>query len=404
MARATFSLGRNPIIALFAASLGAGPTGIGFAVAASTITGIFVKMPAGVLSDIIGRKRTLLFSLLLAAFFPFAYLLIHSYEVLIVVRFFHGFATATFNPVAMAVVMELAGNRRAEMISWFTSLTFLGTLIGPPLGGFLLTQFAGVDGPQLAHYHTIYKVVGAMGITTLLAGIWILRSSQESLPISSNSDLSEFGPKFQTGVREILMNRTVLLTSNMVGVLALSIGALEAFLPIYTVFVLGFTPFYAGVLWGVQILMTIAAKPIMGMLSDRHGRTPLLFWGMWVAVIAFILIPWVSSFFFLVLLAGMYGLGRAMVTSSAAALVADVCEKDHLGTAMGSYGTILDVGHAAGPILAGFLIALSGGQNFRLSFAVISIILIIATFAFNTMVKPHHISPQPLPSPSDLDD
>jgi len=41
LARASYALARTPVLALFAASLGAGPEAIGFAVAISTITGIF---------------------------------------------------------------------------------------------------------------------------------------------------------------------------------------------------------------------------------------------------------------------------------------------------------------------------------------------------------------------------
>lgn len=41
LARASCALARTPVLALFAASLGAGPEAIGFCVAISTITGIF---------------------------------------------------------------------------------------------------------------------------------------------------------------------------------------------------------------------------------------------------------------------------------------------------------------------------------------------------------------------------
>lgn len=42
---------------------------------------------------------------------------------------------------------------------------------------------------------------------------------------------------------------------------------------------------------------------------------------------------------------------------------------------MGAFGTLFDVGHAAGPILAGLLIGLWGDQNFRASFGLISTFL-----------------------------
>ena len=87
----------------------------------------------------------------------------------------------------------------------------------------------------------------------------------------------------------------------------------------------------------------------MGRISDRYGRQPLLFWGMWVCALPFALIPWFQDFAVLLALAAVFGLGEAVVTSSAAALVADYCREDHLGSAMGTFGTIFDVGHAAGP-------------------------------------------------------
>ena len=51
-----------------------------------------------------------------------------------------------------------------------------------------------------------------------------------------------------------------------------------------------------------------------------------------------------------------FGLGEALVTSSSAALVADVSRQRRLGSAMAVFGTIADVGHASGPILAGLLV------------------------------------------------
>jgi MFS family permease len=187
-------------------------------------------------------------------------------------------------------------------------------------------------------------------------------------------------------VREILMDRRVFLTSNLEGVQNLSLGALEAFLPIYAVTMAHLSAFQAGLLWGVQIVATIASKPILGRLSDRHGREPLLFWGMWVCALPFALIPWFQDFSVLLALAALFGLGEAVVTSSAAALVADYCREDHLGSAMGTFGTIFDLGHAAGPLLAGVLIGLWGGLDYRAPFAVIAALLMIAAFTFRALV------------------
>jgi len=388
LTRASYSLARTPVLALFAASLGAGPEAIGFTVAISTVTGIFFKMPAGVVSDVIGRGRTLLAGLAVFAFVPFAYMWVHSYQALIVVRFFHGFATAIYGPVMMATVVSIAGEKKAEMLSWFSSITIVGNLIGAPLGGLLLTRLAGKGAPQLAHFQVIYGVVAALGMISLLTGIWVILRLKETPPSSNDhGTLKAVMRQFFKSVKEILFDRRILFTSNMEGVQNLSVGAMEAFMPIYVVIVLGYSEFQAGLLWGVQILITIIAKPFMGKVSDRHGRRPLLFWGMFVCAVPFALIPWVRDYSVLLVLATAFGLGEAIVTSSAAAMVADFCEEGNIGSAMGVFGTLFDVGHASGPILAGILIGISGGQDFRASFAFISIVLILSALVFKLFVR-----------------
>jgi DHA1 family multidrug resistance protein-like MFS transporter len=387
LARASYALARTPVLALFAASLGAGPEAIGFCVAISTITGIFFKMPAGVVSDILGKTRTLIVGLACFAFIPLAYLLVSTYQALVVVRFFHGFATAIYGPVSMAVIVSVAGVRRGEMLSWFSSVTIIGNLLGAPLGGFLLTQLSGAAPPQLFHFHLIYGMVAALGAASLAVAVWALRGRLAEPPPAQGRTLAAVWQQFKTGLREILLDRRVFLTSNLEGVQNLSMGALEAFLPIYAVKIAGLSAFQAGLLWGVQVVATIASKPIMGRLSDRYGRQGLLFWGIFVCAVPFALIPWFRDFTVLLALAALFGLGEAVVTSSGAALVADYCREDHLGSAMGTFGTIFDVGHAAGPLLAGFLIGFWGGGDFRGPFGIIAAILILAALAFRAGMR-----------------
>ncbi len=388
LAKASYALARTPVLALFAASFGVGPEAIGFAVAISTVTGIFFKMPAGVISDIIGRRRTMICGLLFFALIPFSYLWVNTYESLLIVRFFHGFATAVYGPVIMAVVVDTAGDKRGEMLSWFSSVTIIGNLIGAPLGGLLLTWMAKGGKSQLAHFHVIYGVVAALGMAALIIGIWASRGlTAPDRSGDKHSTVSAVLKHFGQSVRDILTDRRILVTSNMEGVQNLSVGAMEAFMPIYIVMVLGYTEFQAGLLWGVQILMTVLAKPMMGRISDKHGRRPLLFWGMFVCALPFTMIPWVQNYIALLFLAAVFGLGEAIVTSSAAAMVADLCREDNIGSAMGVFGTLYDVGHASGPILAGLLIGMSSGQDFRLAFAIIAAIMVLAALAFNFGIK-----------------
>src|SRR5688500_5980352 len=102
VAYCSYAICRAPLLPLFARDLGAGPSMIGVVVGASTLTGIFVKMPAGALSDVLGRRPLLLAGALVFALMPFTYLAASSLAILIVLRVLHGSATAVFGPVANA--------------------------------------------------------------------------------------------------------------------------------------------------------------------------------------------------------------------------------------------------------------------------------------------------------------
>jgi len=379
-ARLSYALARSPVLPLFALSLGAGPEAIGFAVGISTVTGIFFKLPAGALSDVIGRRRTMLIGLLFFAFTPFAYLGVSSYASLVLIRFLHGMATAVYGPVSMAVVADVAGARKGEMLSWFSSVTIIGNLLGAPLGGLILHHGQGSTAPALQDFHLAYLLSGVTGVMALLLFLRLLRDGQDR---TAGGGLAAASQRFFSGIREVASDRRVVITSVMEGMANLAVGALEAFLPIYAVMVAGLNEFQAGLLWGAQVVTTILSKPVMGRSSDRYGRRTLIAGGLVVSALALAAIPMVRGFWPLMLAAAVFGFGEALVTSSGAALVADLCKERHFGTAMGTFGTIFDVGHASGPILAGVLIA---RFDYLTAFLALAGVIVLAVPVFLTGV------------------
>jgi len=382
-ARLSYALARSPVLPLFALYLGAGPEAIGFAVGVSTVTGIFFKLPAGALSDIIGRKRTMLIGLIFFAFMPFAYLWVRDYSLLIIIRFVHGLATAIYGPVSMAVVADIAGKNKGEMLSWFSSVTIIGNLLGAPLGGFILHSTPGAAGPSLLEFRYAYLASGIAGVFSLVVALSVLRGDKVQ---EKGSGLKEAYKRFASGIKEVISERNIVVTSGMEGLQNLTVGAMEAFLPIYAITVAGLNEFQAGLLWGIQVIVTIISKPIMGKTSDRYGRKPLISVGMLLCAVSFSAIPLLKDFYLLMAAAIVFGLGESFVTSSSAALVADICKEKHFGTAMGTFGTIFDIGHASGPILAGFLLA---GHTYLFSFRVMAAMLLLAipVFVMTVQVK-----------------
>ena len=164
-ARLGYQMARAPVLPRFAQEVGAEAWLIGIIVGASTITGVFVKLPAGALSDVLGRRRMLLLGSAFFAFPPFLYLLVEEPYTLLGLRFLHGFATAIFSPVAAAAVADLFQQGRGEKLGWFASANEVGSSFGPLLGGVVLVALAG---PGLAKFHVTFLIVGGLGVLTFL--------------------------------------------------------------------------------------------------------------------------------------------------------------------------------------------------------------------------------------------
>ncbi|MFN2444183.1 MAG: MFS transporter [Vicinamibacterales bacterium] len=115
-------------------ALGAGPSLIGLVMGASTLTGIVVKLPAGALSDILGRRRLLMAGALVFASVPFTYLAASTLALLILLRFAHGSATAIFGPVASASLSDMSPpGSRGTWLSTYSTVQGAGQALGPVL-------------------------------------------------------------------------------------------------------------------------------------------------------------------------------------------------------------------------------------------------------------------------------
>ena len=82
------------------------------------------------------------------------------------------------------------------------------------------------------------------------------------------------------------------------------------------------------------------------------GRKPVIVIGLFLCAAALPLIFRSENFVTLVIVAPLLGLGIAALTPVTNALIADVASARRLGAAMVVFGTIWDIGEAAGPIVA----------------------------------------------------
>ena len=363
----SYNLVRMPVLSLFAESLGAGPERIGLIVSVSTITGVLLKLPSGALSDIYGRKMLLRIGVVAFGLPPFIYPFISDLNALTALRFVHGLATAIFAPSALATVADLYKERRGAALGTYTACTQSGSLLGPFLGGWLA---------YTAGFSTAFVTAGVFGCIAIL--IFFSLHLDEPPPRVRERGLAPVMAEMGKGFLAVARNRKVLITSSTDAAKMVANGALMAFLPLYGLSV-GLNAGQVGLLFSVQAVTSFLSKPVMGRVSDRVGRQPLILAGLLICAATFISMPHVGSFALLLVLSSGFGFGEAVVSSSSAALVADSSEFKRLGAGMGMQGTVMGIGQAGVPGLAGLLIAHVSYQG---AFAVIAGLQILAAIAF----------------------
>lgn len=345
------TMSKSPILKPFSSSLGTPTDWTGVVASASTIPGILVSLPAASLSDIYGRRKFLLLAGFVFASAPFLYLLITAWWQLILVRFYHGFATAIFVPVAEASIAELFLTKRGERISLFSSATYVGRVIAPALGGYLLFV-------TLNDFSVVYLAVGVAGVTALIMTLPFLVERRQ-VSVAPRSDSEETVRKLFYGWGTIATSHGILVVSLTQACQYYVYGATEFFLSGYLIETVHIDAFLAGIIITSIIAVAIFARPYMGRISDRIGRRIPIIMGCVISGLPLLAIPFATDFWILLLLVVVYGFGFATVTASTPALISDLVPKELVGTSMGFLDTVMDVGQTLGPIVSGFILATS---------------------------------------------
>lgn len=363
------TISKSPILPLFAKSLGATGVQIGWIASASTIPGILVSYLAGDLADRFGYRKILVGSLLIFASAPFFYLLVQDPLGLGIARFYHGFATAAFGPVAMATIAAFSGRNTGQNLSLYSSATMIGRALAPTVGG----PAYDLGGPV-----SVYLIAGVAGIMALAAAVWFFRKpgeteNKESAPLKKpEADRVPFFRKLWG----LLRYRPLLLVGMLDACAYFSYGAFEMIFPLYAR-QRGLTTGQIGLLLGIQLVGIILFKPLFGRASDKLGRLPMMVAGLLTCTLSFFLLAVLKSTFAIVPLILVYGLGFALITASTSALAADVARKGQLGASLGILSTLMDVGQTFGPPVIG---AVSDAWSYAAGIGLLGIILLLAAF------------------------
>ena len=112
------------------------------------------------------------------------------------------------------------------------------------------------------------------------------------------------------------------------------------------------TPLEIGFLVAIYSLMQFFFSPLLGRLSDRYGRRPILFISLLGSAVGYLVIGFANTLFLVFLGRIISGITGGNI-STAQAYIADVTSKKDRAKGMGLFGAAFGLGFIFGPALAG---------------------------------------------------
>ncbi len=344
------------------------PAMVGLIAALSSLAGLTFSLPVGTLSDKIGRKRMLIVSCLLVSVVLFAFFINTRFYVLIVLQIALGAFMVPVWIVGEAFIKDISPtNRRGEFRSFFGTFANAGMLIGPLIGGFLAWRL-GVRSPYLF-----------AAILLFIPLILMLQMEADHRDRSVNGKLT---------MKDFLSLLEGFLRHKELKILALCTLSLYFWYAVKWVFGplfllnLNYSPFIIGAWLAVSGLPFLLFQLPIGKLSDKIGKSKIIYLGFLISTISLIPLGFMSSISSLLATIFIVSIGTAFAEPLIEAKVTDIVPRERYGAYSGIFEFIKTFGLLMGPVGSSIFVY-SFGISYSFIPAVVFFILTLIFFLYN---------------------
>lgn len=334
----------TPILPKYAENLGASYIYVGFTISAFGLARIITDIPSGTLSDIVGRRSTLLLgtTLYVASGLVAAYAT--SIEHLIIARFLQGVGAAVYTTPALAYVADiLPPTQKGRYIGYYQSSFFLGSVFGPSLGGIL----ASVGGLRLP-----FITLSALSLVSALATY----ISVTPTPTYRKGEVYERESILSIITATLRSRAMVVSYVAAVTTFFLSTAIKFTLLPIYSAKVLNLSEGEIGLVLTLIALVNFLMMGRSGSIADKLGAELTMIYGFILSGLTTALYPLSFNLPILLVIACGFGVTTSLIVPAQVSLAVKSSHPKHRGLSMGIYRIFSDIGLIIGPILSGAFI------------------------------------------------
>ncbi len=330
----------NPILPLYILEVGATKLELGLIMAVSSLSGIVLRIPFGMISDKLGRKPVMLFSLLTYAFALVMLSFVKEVTWLYPTALLLSIPMASYMPTSTAAVMDLAPSEGKGMTmgTYFTS--FGGaTILGPLLTGILV---------KFLPYRQFFLITSLFPLIALI----ILTQSKLSKVNTSRSG---------TGYQQSVLSSIKLLMRSR-SLIGLSLGRLlystsnfvfATLFPVYASEDLLMTASTISFLYTARGLANALSRFPSGKLCDVVGPKKVLLLAYIISSVFYLTIPSLRLIDLLFILMAVHGIAWGTRVVSDMTIASEVLNPEIRGIGNAFLGTMFSTGRFLGSFLAG---------------------------------------------------
>ncbi|MFV2011930.1 MULTISPECIES: MFS transporter [unclassified Micromonospora] len=355
-----------PVLPVYAATFGAGPTQIGVLVALFALLRLATSPFCGRLAARFGERRILVAGLLLCAVSSALAAFAGSYGQLLVFRGLGGVGSVLFSVSALATLLAVApADQRGRASAVFEAGFLLGGICGPALGGLL--ALIALSAPFL--------VYAALLLAATVLTLAVLRTDARH---GTEPGRGALRLPVLLRDRRYLVACTAALAQGWV-----LFGLRSALVPTVVV-AWGHDVAWVG--WAFTISAVVQALLIVpaGQVVDRAGRRPAMIAGTGVAATAITALVFVDTYPWLVVGLCAYAAGSALLNAAPAALIGDVVA-GRAGSGVAVFSMCTDVGAVVGPAVVGLVAEQAGAAAAFGSGAALLVVAFAAAWTLTTV-------------------
>jgi MFS family permease len=313
----------------------------GLFVAAAAVPGVFTAIALGFLADRFGRRAVLVPCLAVFGVTGIAGAFAPSYEVLLALRFVQGMVAAGLVNLAVVLIGDhWSGVERARILGYNAAVLTGSLAVSLALGGFL-TELGGWRA-SFAPY--------ALGVVVAIVVARNLPAHRPVSPTPLRAQLTDAGAILRT---------PLLLGAMLWGFVAFTLifGLFLTVLPLHLEDEFGLSAGARGLIIAAPALGSTATSLQLGRLRRANGARRLITMGAGLFALGFLGIGLAPSVAVLVLAAVAYGIGEGMSIPTVQDLVTSSAPQATRGAVVAVFVSAIRSGQAAGPLLAGVLLA-----------------------------------------------